>query len=355
MSWYDNSSGRKAFWSRHLGAGVQCNLVLGRPLSSPWELKRRPKFYRQVSAGPSPLEWHWVPATNMVYIVGKLANLTMFWCLKWKALVGNSLHSGLRPTRGPWSSTLRTTSRMTLSATLTTISAMVPASALTSGMAPAMTSRAGLWYIPHSSAQPRNITSEHFSSFQHPLVNHLEGFLIWFSPTKSRQLFNFRPLVLSGCCRVSSLIQRACQGGEDIMDYSPSPLGPTRWETWETFSTNRYCGKCSRSSCQRFGIPLVPWWTGPPLGQVLMHYLSILSRWAILPLSALTQQCARTFMQDNRLARSSQLPPGVLIKEKFSIYPLLCFSHQESCFPGLFPGSLGFLILAPWCSSSKLG
>ena len=24
----------------------------------------------------------------------------------------------------------------------------------------------------------------------------------------------------------------AGQGGGDIMDYSPSPLGPTRWETW---------------------------------------------------------------------------------------------------------------------------
>ena len=48
-------------------------------------------------------------------------------------------------------------------------------------------------------------------------------------------------------------------------------------------------------------------------------------------------------MQDNRLVRSSQLPPGLLIKEKFSVYPLLHFSHQESCFPGLLLGSLGFL------------
>ena len=27
-------------------------------------------------------------------------------------------------------------------------------------------------------------------------------------------------------------MQSACQGGEDIVDYSPSPLGPTREETW---------------------------------------------------------------------------------------------------------------------------
>ena len=26
-------------------------------------------------------------------------------------------------------------------------------------------------------------------------------------------------------------MQPACQGGEDIMDYSPPLLGPTRWET----------------------------------------------------------------------------------------------------------------------------
>ena len=44
------------------------------------------------------------------------------------------------------------------------ISAMAPASALTYGMAPAMTSGAGSWYIPHSLAQPLNITPEHFSS-----------------------------------------------------------------------------------------------------------------------------------------------------------------------------------------------
>ena len=47
-------------------------------------------------------------------------------------------------------------------------------------------------------------------------------------------------------------------------------------------------------------------------------------------------------MQDNGLVRSSQLPPGILIEEKFSIYAPLCFSHQESCFPGLLLGSLGF-------------
>ena len=46
-------------------------------------------------------------------------------------------------------------------------------------------------------------------------------------------------------------------------------------------------------------------------------------------------------MQDDRPVRSSQLPPGVLIEEEFSIYPSLSFSHQESCFPGLLPGSLG--------------
>ena len=27
-------------------------------------------------------------------------------------------------------------------------------------------------------------------------------------------------------------MQLVCQGGEDIMDYSSSPLGHTRWETW---------------------------------------------------------------------------------------------------------------------------
>ena len=27
-------------------------------------------------------------------------------------------------------------------------------------------------------------------------------------------------------------MQPACQGGEDITDYSPSPLGTTRQETW---------------------------------------------------------------------------------------------------------------------------
>ena len=47
-------------------------------------------------------------------------------------------------------------------------------------------------------------------------------------------------------------------------------------------------------------------------------------------------------VQDNGPVRSSQLPPGVLIEEKFSVYPLLCFSHWESCFPGLLPGVLGF-------------
>ena len=27
-------------------------------------------------------------------------------------------------------------------------------------------------------------------------------------------------------------MQLACQGGEDVADYSPPPLGHTRWETW---------------------------------------------------------------------------------------------------------------------------
>ena len=111
-----------------------------------------------------------------------------------------------------------------MTVTLATISATTPASALTSGV--------GLWYVPYSSAQPLNITSENCSSFQCPLVSHYEGFLIQFSPTKSRQPLILRPLAFSGFSKIPSPMQPACQGAEDIVDYSPSPLGPTRWRTW---------------------------------------------------------------------------------------------------------------------------
>ena len=52
-------------------------------------------------------------------------------------------------------------------------------------------------------------------------------------------------------------------------------------------------------------------------------------------------------MQDDGLERSSQLPPGVLIEEKFSIYPLLCFLTEN---PVSLAHSLmvwDFLILPP--------
>ena len=110
--------------------------------------------------------------------------------------------------------------------------------AMTSAMAPgtapasASTSGVGSWYIPHSLAQPLNIASEHFGSLQHPLASLFEGFLIQFSPSKPRQPLIPGPSALSSCSRISSPMQLACQGGEDIADYSPSPLGPTRWETW---------------------------------------------------------------------------------------------------------------------------
>ena len=116
------------------------------------------------------------------------------------------------------------TLRTTLTVTPAMTSAMDPASATTSGV--------GSRYIPHSLAQPLNITSEHFSSFQHTLASHFKGFLIQFSPTKPRQPLILRPTALSGCGRMSLPMELACQGGEDIADYPPSLLGPSRWETW---------------------------------------------------------------------------------------------------------------------------
>ena len=107
-------------------------------------------------------------------------------------------------------------------------------SAMTPVMAPAMASGVGLQYIPYSSAQPLNIASEHFSSFQCPLVSCFEGFFIQFPPTKPRQPLIFGSLALSSCGRISLPMQPACQGGENVTDYSPSPLGSTRGETWRS-------------------------------------------------------------------------------------------------------------------------
>ena len=127
-----------------------------------------------------------------------------------------------------------------------------------------------------------------------------------------------------GCCRLLSL----SAGAHKVRD-----LG--------TFSTDKHCGKCPRAPCERSSIPLVPWQIGLPLGQVLTCYLSVLGRWAFLPLLPSLSSMQEHLMQDDRPVRSSQLPPWVLIEEEFSIYPPLSFSHQESHFPGLLPGSLG--------------